>query len=89
MELISSLLLWFIFSIIILHILLVVVFRTGIVFTSREKDGTLKKKMPMKGFFTMAVVFIFIVLFFILFDIFTFSNMQSIDIATVFMMNNY
>jgi hypothetical protein len=39
---------------------------------------------------TTAIVknpFIFIVLFFILFDIFTFSNMQSIDIATVFMMN--
>jgi heme/copper-type cytochrome/quinol oxidase subunit 2 len=87
MRYLIDLILWFILSIAILHILLVIFYRTGIVFTNREKDGTLKKKMPIKGFITMAVFFILIILFFILFDIYTFSNEPSVDIKTVLIMN--
>jgi hypothetical protein len=86
-ELLVSLLLWFILSILILHILLVIVYRTGIVFTNREKDGSLKKKMPLKGLVTMVVFFLLIVLFFILFDIFTFSNYTSVNFSMVLIMN--
>ena len=39
----------------------VVVFRTGVVFTSRKEDGTLKKRIPFSGYLTMLTLLLGIV----------------------------
>ena len=39
----------------------VVVFRTGIVYTARKKDGTLKKRIPLSGYLNMLILLLGIV----------------------------
>ena len=39
----------------------VVVFRTGIVYTAREEDGTLKKRIPLSGYLNMLILLLGIV----------------------------
>jgi len=37
-------------------VFVVVVFRTGIVFTARQEDGTLKKRIPLTGYLAMLII---------------------------------
>jgi len=39
----------------------VVVFRTGIVYTARKEDGTLKKRIPLSGYLNMLILLLGIV----------------------------
>ena len=46
---ISALLLWTIIGSSAFNIYVVIAFRTGIIYTAREQDGTLKKRQPLAG----------------------------------------
>jgi hypothetical protein len=39
----------------------IVVFRTGIFFTARKEDGTLKERIPLSGYFNMLLILVIIV----------------------------
>jgi hypothetical protein len=48
-QLLVHLLIWSLVGIVVFNLYVVVVFRTGIVYTSREQDGTLKGRLPLSG----------------------------------------
>ena len=48
-QLLVHLLIWSLVGIVVFNLYIVVVFRTGIVYTSREQDGTLKQRLPLSG----------------------------------------
>ena len=52
------LVLWSLIGIFIANIFYIIVFRTGIVWTSRNKDGLLKKKIQISGIFAMLTILI-------------------------------
>jgi hypothetical protein len=55
------LVLWSLIGIFIANIFYIIVFRTGIVWTSRNKDGLLKKKIQISGIFAMLTILIGII----------------------------
>lgn len=48
-QLLVHLFIWSLVGIVVFSLYVVVVFRTGIVYTAREQDGTLKEKLPLSG----------------------------------------
>lgn len=52
-KILSYLFQWSVIGIVIFCVYVVVVFRTGMVYTAREVDGTMKKKIPLSGILNM------------------------------------
>jgi len=78
---------WFLIGACLLNIMTICVFRTGFVYKSRKKDGTLNKKMSFTGFLSFLIMLILILIFFIAFDYFAFKNIGQIKYIWVLLMN--
>ena len=61
----------------LLTLAVVFVFRTGIVYSNRKEDGTLKTKMPLMGYVVMGLTLILILAFFVLCDYLTFRVVSA------------
>jgi hypothetical protein len=70
-----------------LNVIVIVVYKTGIVHTAREKDGTLKRKIPFVGILTMLIMLLLLVTFVVLFDYSTFFTWPGIVFIDVLMTN--
>ena len=60
-DVVRYLLQWGLIGSAVFSIFVIVVFRTGIVYTAREDDGTLKGKMPTSGLLSMLVTLLGII----------------------------
>jgi len=78
--------LWFLAGVALLNSIVYLVYRTGLVYAARNRDGTLKQKQTWKGVLSMAGMFILIVLFLVSFDRVTFAS-KSANFFTVFLAN--
>ncbi len=87
MNIIINTAIWFLIGAFLLNIIVLAIFRTGFVYKSREKNGTLRKKMPFKGFLSLLIMLILILLFFLAFDYFTFRNAGQIKYIRVLSAN--
>ena len=87
MNTIINTVIWFLIGTCLLNIMTLYVFRTGIVYKSRKKDGTLKKKMSIKGFLSFFIMLILILIFFLAFDYFVFRDMGQIKYIWVLSVN--
>ena len=67
-QIIKSMLFWFFAGIMLLNATVYLVYKTGIVYKSRNKNGLMKKDMPITGSVVTAVFMIMILAFFVLFD---------------------
>ena len=56
LNLLGYLTLWGALGIVLFSAFVVVAFRTGLVFTARKDDGTLKREIPLRGVFAMAIM---------------------------------
>lgn len=69
-------------------VFVVFVFKSGIVYTSRNEDGKLKDKIPIKGYITMALFLLAIVGFFVLANYLGLGrNETSLGFLTLFLLN--
>jgi len=82
-----NIIIWFLIGACLLNIITIGVFRSGLVYKSRKKDGTLKKKMSFKGFLSFLIMLILVLLFFLIFDYFVFRNTEQIKYIWVLLMN--
>ncbi len=87
MNIIINTTIWFLIGVFLLNIIVLAVFRTGIAYKSRKKDGTLKKKMSFTGFLSFLIMLILILIFFLAFDYFVFRNTEQIKYIWVLLMN--
>lgn len=55
-QTISFLFYWGLIGCLLFFVLVVVLFRTGIVYTARKADGTLKEEIPLRGKLAMLIV---------------------------------
>ena len=55
-QVISYLLLWGLIGCVLFFLLVVVLFRTGLVYTARKQDGTLKDEIPLSGKLAMMIL---------------------------------
>lgn len=63
---IAYLALWSLIGAIVFSAFVIIVFRTGIVYTSRKEDGLLKEKIPLRGYLTSIGLLLAIVGFLVL-----------------------
>lgn len=61
----------------LLTLVVLFVFRTGIVYSNREEDGTLKKEMPLKGYAVMGLTLVLILAFLVLCDYLAFRDVSA------------
>ncbi len=87
MNIIINTTIWFLIGAGLLNVIVIAVFRTGIVYKSRKQDGTLKKRMPFAGILSFLIMLILILTFFVAFDFFTFRNAGQIKYIWVLLMN--
>ena len=87
MSIIIDIVIWFLIGAFFLNIVVLAVFRTGVVYKSRGKDGTLKKKIPFVGILSFLIMLILIVTFFTAFDFFIFRNTNQVQYIWVLSMN--
>jgi hypothetical protein len=60
-DVVSFLILWSTIGSVLFSIYVVVAFRTGIVYSARKDDGTLKERIPLNGYINMAL-FLFVII---------------------------
>jgi hypothetical protein len=65
-EIVSYLAIWAIIGSVIFSFFVIFVFRTRIVYTAREEDGSLKEKIPLRGYLTSGIFLLCIVGFLVL-----------------------
>ncbi len=87
MNITLNIIIWFLIGACLLNIITIGVFRSGLVYKSRKKDGTLKKKMSFKGFLSFLIMLILVLLFFLVFDYFVFRNTEQIKYIWVLLIN--
>jgi hypothetical protein len=87
MNIIVNTMIWFLIGAGLLNIIVLVVFRTGIVYSNRKQDGTLKKKIPITGLLSLVIMLVLILIFFLAFDYFTFRNIGQIKYIWILLMN--
>jgi hypothetical protein len=87
MNFIIDIAIWFLIGVFLLNIVVLAVFRTGIVYKSRKPDGTLKKKMSFTGVLSFLIMLVLILTFFIVFDFFTFRNENQLKYIWVLFNN--
>lgn len=87
-DAIAYLALWSLIGAILFSIFVVFVFRTGIVYASREKDGLLKEKMPLRGYLTMSGFLLCIVGFLVVANYFALLRKDLfVSFGTLFVLN--
>ncbi|MEJ2306183.1 MAG: hypothetical protein P8Y62_02615 [candidate division WOR-3 bacterium] len=87
MSIIINTTIWFLIGAFLLNIVVLAVFRTGVVYKSRKQDGTLKKKIPFAGVLLFLIMLMLILTFFMAFDFFIFRNTDQIKYIWVLSMN--
>ncbi len=87
MNFIINTAIWFLIGACLLNILVLSVFRTGVVYKSRKQDGTLKKKITFFGLLSLLIMLILIMVFFLAFDYFFFRNIEQIKYIWVLLIN--
>lgn len=55
------LLIWTLVGILAFNVYVVLVFRTGLVYSARQPDGTLKERIPLSGLVNMALLLVLII----------------------------
>jgi hypothetical protein len=55
-EIVSFLFAWGVIGCVAFSIFVVIAFRTGLVFTARKDDGTLKERVPIQGILAMTII---------------------------------
>ena len=55
-TILNYLFIWGLIGCVMFFVLVVVLFRTGLVYTARKPDGTLKKKIPLSGKLAMLII---------------------------------
>jgi len=65
-EIVPYLAIWGIIGSVIFSFFVILVFRTRIVYTAREEDGSLKEKIPLRGYLTSGIFLLCIVGFLVL-----------------------
>jgi hypothetical protein len=78
---------WGVLGACLLNVIVVMVYRTGLVHTARKRDGTLKRKIPIAGLLTMLAMLLLIVAFVVLFDSSTFSPHRHPAFTEVLLVN--
>jgi hypothetical protein len=86
-HLLGNMAIWGVLGACLLNVIVVVVYRTGLVHTARKKDGTLKRKVPIAGLLIMLAMLLLTVAFIVLFDYSTFSPHQPSGVAEVLLVN--
>jgi hypothetical protein len=87
-DTIIHLFIWSLIGAALFSVFVVFVFRSGIVYTSRNEDGKLKDKIPIKGYITMALFLLAIVGFFVLANYFGLGRDEtSLGFLTLFLLN--
>ena len=86
-TIIINLLIWFLIGAFLLNLIVFLVYTTGMVHTAREKDGTLKKKMSLKGLLAMLGMLLLILLFIQGFDYTTFRNVDPLRFSDILIAN--
>lgn len=62
----SYLLIWGLIGCVLLFVLVVVLFRTRVVYTARKQDGTLKDEIPLSGKISMLIIPVSLTIFLLL-----------------------
>ncbi len=86
---IISIIVFFTIGILLLLVLTITVYRTGLVHKTRDSAGHLKKKQSFTGIIIMLTVFILIIAFFLIFQLVTFkaeSKFTEIILGTSILM---
>ena len=79
---------WSLIGAIVFSAFVIFVFRTGIVYTSRKEDGTLKEKIPLSGYLASIGLLIAIVGFLVLANYFGLVQQDfNLDFGTLFTLN--
>ena len=78
---------WFIFGCILLNIIVILVYRTDIVHNAREKNGTMKNKMPLRGILTIGFFLFFVCIYFIVFNFVFFQKLSEFNFLYIFLAN--
>ena len=52
----SYLLIWSLIGCVLFSFFVLIAFRTGLVYTARKEDGTLKNRIPLKGILAMTII---------------------------------
>jgi hypothetical protein len=82
-----NLALWFLLGALLLNIVVFLVYKTSIVDTAREKDGTLKKKQGLKGLGALSGMLMLILLFMLGFDFTSFQRIESLHFSDILIAN--
>ena len=65
-KILSFMLIWGLIGCFLFFVLVVILFRTGVVYTARKQDGTLKDRIPLRGKFAMLIIPISLTIFLLL-----------------------
>ncbi len=80
---VTWIIIFFLIGCFLLLILTITVYRTGLVHETRDSSGHLQKKQSIFGFLIIAIVFILMISFFIIFQVFSFNaNSTFLEIVT-------
>ncbi len=84
-NIITNLILWSLIGIFIFNLFVIIVFRTGFVWKSRNKKGLLKKKQSLLGYLSMLILPIGIISIQLLFSYFSFNS--TFSFTKIFLLN--
>lgn len=87
-AILTGLAIWSAIGIIAFNLYVVFVFRTGIVYTARNRNGTLKREMSWQGVLASASILILSIAMLLLFDYFSLRTLpQSLLFWQIFLLN--
>jgi hypothetical protein len=84
-NIITNLILWSLIGIFLFNLFVIIVFRTGFVWKSRNKKGLLKKKQSFWGYLSMLILPTAIVIIQLLFNYFSFNS--TFSFTKIFLLN--
>ncbi|MBN2519233.1 MAG: hypothetical protein JXB17_01910 [Bacteroidales bacterium] len=86
-EIIINTVLFFISGVLLLNLIVFLVYKTGIVHSARNRNGTLKKKFSLKGLMSMVIMLVLIIVFLTAFDYVSFSKFQKTSFYEILIAN--
>jgi hypothetical protein len=87
-EVLNYLAVWGIIGAFLFSLFVIFVFRSGLIYTSRNKDGLLKEKIPLAGYLTSGGFLVLIVVFLVAANYFSlFQNRFTFNFWSLFAQN--